>query len=58
MLGRYWSIGPQQTLYVPAVWLKGGDEMNELVVLELEKDGCPQQIPTVQEVVWSTLPVN
>jgi beta-galactosidase len=37
-LGRYWSIGPQQTLYVPSVWLMGGDEENELVVLELEKD--------------------
>lgn len=34
-LGRYWSIGPQQTLYVPAVWLKKGG--NEIVVLELLK---------------------
>ena len=37
-LGRYWAIGPQQTLYVPAEWLKKG--ANELVVLELLK---PQQ---------------
>jgi beta-galactosidase len=21
-LGKYWNIGPQQTLYVPAAWLK------------------------------------
>ncbi|MDT3405471.1 glycoside hydrolase family 35 protein [Mucilaginibacter terrae] len=34
-LGRYWSIGPQQTLYVPAEWLKPGN--NEVVVLELLK---------------------
>jgi len=34
-LGRYWSIGPQQTIYLPAEWLKKGD--NEVVVLELEK---------------------
>ena len=34
-LGRYWSIGPQQTLYVPAEWLKKGK--NEVVVLELLK---------------------
>jgi beta-galactosidase len=32
-LGRYWSIGPQQTLYVPAEWLKVGD--NDIAVLEL-----------------------
>ncbi|MXV50103.1 beta-galactosidase [Pedobacter sp. HMF7647] len=31
-LGRYWSIGPQQTLYVPAEWLKKGS--NEVVVFE------------------------
>ena len=32
-LGRYWEIGPQQTVYVPAEWLKKGK--NEVVVLEL-----------------------
>lgn len=32
-LGRYWNIGPQQTIYVPAEWLKRGE--NEIVVLEL-----------------------
>jgi beta-galactosidase len=36
-LGRYWSVGPQQTLYVPVEWLKKGD--NEIVVLELLKPG-------------------
>lgn len=34
-LGRYWAIGPQQTLYVPAEWLKKG--ANEITVLELLK---------------------
>lgn len=34
-LGRYWEIGPQQTIYVPAEWLKKGQ--NEVVVLELLK---------------------
>jgi beta-galactosidase len=32
-LGRYWSVGPQQTLYVPAEWLNKG--RNEVLVLEL-----------------------
>ncbi|MBR7720024.1 glycoside hydrolase family 35 protein [Hymenobacter properus] len=34
-LGRYWSIGPQQTIYVPAEWLKKGH--NDIAVLELLK---------------------
>jgi beta-galactosidase len=34
-LGRYWHIGPQQTLYVPAEWLKKG--VNDVKVLELIK---------------------
>ncbi|MED1203383.1 glycoside hydrolase family 35 protein [Heyndrickxia acidicola] len=33
-LGRYWSVGPQATLYLPGPLLKKGK--NELVVLELE----------------------
>ena len=32
-LGRIWSIGPQQTLYVPGCWLKKGK--NEIVVLDV-----------------------
>ena len=35
-LGRYWYIGPQQTLYLPGVWLKQG--RNEVVVFEQLKD--------------------
>ena len=31
-LGRYWEIGPQQTLYVPASVLKDGE--NEIIVFE------------------------
>jgi beta-galactosidase len=37
-LGRYWNIGPQQTVYLPAEWLKKGH--NEITILELLK---PQQ---------------
>jgi beta-galactosidase len=32
--GRYWSIGPQDALYVPGVWLRRGN--NEAVVFETE----------------------
>ncbi|EHQ25909.1 glycoside hydrolase family 35 protein [Mucilaginibacter paludis] len=34
-LGRYWNIGPEQTLYLPAEWLKKG--ANEIIVFELLK---------------------
>ena len=37
VLGRYWNIGPQQTLYVPWPLLKKG--RNEVMVFELEKVG-------------------
>ena len=32
-IGRFWNIGPQQTLYVPGPWLRQGD--NEVVVFDL-----------------------
>lgn len=31
-LGRYWHVGPQQTLYLPGCWLHEGE--NEVVVFE------------------------
>ncbi|SDE31844.1 glycoside hydrolase family 35 protein [Glycomyces harbinensis] len=39
-LGRYWSRGPQRTLYVPGPVLRAGT--NEAVVLEL--DGAPEAV--------------
>ena len=33
-LGRFWSIGPQQTLYVPGPWLRKGG--NDIVVFTLD----------------------
>lgn len=33
-LGRFWHIGPQQTMYVPASWLKAG--ANEVLVFTTE----------------------
>lgn len=35
-LGRYWIVGPQQSLYLPGNVLKAGEQTNEIVVLELE----------------------
>lgn len=36
-LGRYWIIGPQQSLYLPGTILKAGQD-NDIVVLELEPE--------------------
>lgn len=33
-IGRIWSIGPQQTLYLPGCWLKKGN--NNIVILDIE----------------------
>ena len=38
-LGRFWNVGPQKTLYIPAPWLKPGK--NEVVVFDL--DGKPDR---------------
>lgn len=32
-LGRFWNVGPQQTLYCPGCWLKKGE--NEIVVMDI-----------------------
>jgi beta-galactosidase len=32
-LGRFWNIGPSQTMYVPGPWLKQGQ--NEIIILDL-----------------------
>jgi beta-galactosidase len=41
LLGRFWNIGPQQTLYVPAPWLKVGK--NDVVAFDmLPAKGAPK----------------
>ena len=41
-MGRIWSVGPQQTLYVPGCWLKKGK--NEVIVLDV--------VGPKEKVVW------
>ena len=41
-MGRIWSIGPQQTLYVPGCWLKKG--RNEIILLDV--------VGPKERVVW------
>lgn len=51
LIGRYWFIGPQQTLYIPGCWLKKGN--NEVAILEM---GTPKQasLKGITEQIWST----
>jgi beta-galactosidase len=41
-LGRFWNIGPQMTLYVPAPWLKQG--RNEVVVFDMFAASVPPKL--------------
>lgn len=36
-LGRYWNIGPQETLYLPGAWLDQG--INQVIVFEEKMAG-------------------
>ena len=51
-LGRYWNIGPQQTLYCPGPWLKTGT--NEVIILECLETAAPR-IAGLKEAILSEL---
>lgn len=51
-LGRFWSIGPQQSVYVPAEWLKAGN--NELVIFDLI-EGDQRVVPTLDKPILGQL---
>ncbi|HSU97558.1 MAG TPA: beta-galactosidase family protein, partial [Gemmatimonadaceae bacterium] len=49
-LGRYWNVGPQQTLYLPGAWLHKG--RNSIVVFELNgHDGAPEITGLTQPIL-------
>ena len=50
-LGRYWKVGPQQSLFVPAPWLKKG--ANEVIVLDLEEGGS-RSLAGGKEILYET----
>ena len=52
-LGRFWSIGPQQTLYLPGCWLRKGD--NEVVVLDFFGPRAKSEIASVGKAVLDVL---
>lgn len=52
-IGRYWKVGPQQTLYIPGVWLKKGQ--NEIVIFEQQNDKIHLEVKTVKVPVLTKL---
>lgn len=48
-LGRYWRIGPQQSLFLPGPWLKKGK--NEVMVLDLE-ESSQRSLTGRAQAVW------
>ena len=50
-LGRYWKIGPQQTLFVPVEWLLKGK--NQVVALDIE-DGGERTLQGVKNPIFAT----
>jgi beta-galactosidase len=50
-LGRYWRIGPQQSLYLPAPWLKLG--VNKIIVLDLEET-ADRSIESAIDPIYAT----
>ncbi|KAI1437778.1 family 35 glycoside hydrolase [Xylaria sp. CBS 124048] len=53
-LGRYWIIGPQQSLYLPGTLLKPVG--NEVVVLELEPSADTLTVTGANERIWGNNP--
>lgn len=54
-LGRYWIVGPQQSLYLPGTVLKAG-QTNDIVVLELEPGTQTISARGEAERVWGNNP--
>lgn len=52
-IGRYWQAGPQQTLFVPGVWLKKG--ANEIVVFDQLNEKIQTEISAVKVPVLTDL---
>lgn len=54
ILGRYWTVGPQQQLYLPGVYLKKRN--NEITVLALEPNRNQSAARGIQVRSWFNNP--
>lgn len=53
-LGRYWTIGPQQSLYVPGTYLQ--KKNNQVIVLALEPTGDEGELRGKKTRTWENKP--
>ena len=52
-IGRYWSVGPQQTLYVPGCWLKAGK--NDIIIFEQKNDVIQKSLKSLTTPILEEL---
>lgn len=52
-LGRYWKVGPQQTLYLPGCWLKKGT--NTIEIFEQQNDQAQKTIKGIKTPILEEL---
>lgn len=52
-LGRYWQVGPQQTLYIPGVWLKKGK--NEIIIFDQLNEKIHHNVSTLKKPILHQL---
>lgn len=55
-IGRYWYVGPQQTLYIPGVWLKKGE--NKIIIFEQLNDKPHTEVRTTKVPVLAKLKIG
>jgi beta-galactosidase len=52
-IGRYWQAGPQQTLFIPGVWLKKGN--NTIKIFEQLNDTPKTEVHTIKTPILTVL---
>ncbi|PIF33619.1 beta-galactosidase [Flavobacterium sp. 9] len=52
-IGRYWSVGPQQTLYLPGCWLKKGK--NSIMIFEQKNEVMQKEVKTISTPILEDL---
>ena len=55
-IGRYWQVGPQQTLYIPGVWLKKGE--NKITIFEQLNNDIKTEVNTVKTPILTKLNIK
>lgn len=52
-IGRYWSVGPQQTLYLPGCWLKKGT--NTITIFEQKNEVLQNKVSSINTPILEDL---